>query len=351
MQTLLNRVRSLQVDRRGILIESLLFVLLFALLLIVLPSEAAARAFVENLAVLASSTSAALLIFISLPALPSTVRPAWFMLALALVTWAIADLVRTFYLLLGNIASFLLFTPDVINLVAYALAAYGLLRYPSESRYLPTRFRFILDAVISSGAIAILGWLILVRPYVNTLQAKFEWIVITSYPIADMILLTLLFSISLSSLMPRITALFLGVGLMTFAFSHYIYSSLVPIAPIQIGSFVSLGWMTGVLLIGMGAVFEKAEQGKPSITIRQTDTGLSAQFQKVLPVALVLVLFWYVFTDWRLRGDYSVIGVWMSILMGLMVIVRLGIRAGEAELNNYWQLFNNCSYAFSIESD
>jgi PAS domain S-box-containing protein len=31
----------------------------------------------------------------------------------------------------------------------------------------------------------------------------------------------------------------------------------------------------------------------------------------------------------------------MSAFLGVMVIVRLGIRAGEAELNQYWQLFKN----------
>ena len=56
-----------------------------------------------------------------------------------------------------------------------------------------------------------------------------------------------------------------------------------------------------------------------------------------------MVLFWYVLSDWRLRGNFSTIGVGMSLLLGLMLVVRLGIRAGEAELNNYWQLFKNLS--------
>jgi signal transduction histidine kinase len=141
--------------------------------------------------------------------------------------------------------------------------------------------------------------------------------------------------------MSRITALFLGGGLAAFAFSDFAYSALALFGPFRSGSITSLGWLIGALLIGLGAVFERVEQGKPSISIRKTDTGLSAQFQKVLPVALVLVLFWYVLMDWRLRGVYSTIGVWMSLLLGLMLIVRLGIRAGEAELNNYWQLFKN----------
>jgi hypothetical protein len=98
-----------------------------------LPQDAPARAFAENLAILTSSLTAAILIFISLPALAQATRPAWFFLALALLAWAVADFARIVYLLIN--VSLLLFAPDSINLVAYLLAALGLLRYPSESRY------------------------------------------------------------------------------------------------------------------------------------------------------------------------------------------------------------------------
>lgn len=340
MQTLVKRVQSLRVDRRGILIESLFFVVIYAFLMFVLPQDSPARVFAENLAILTASLTAAILIFIALPALTSATRPAWVMLALALLTWALADFVQFFYLLIGT--PFFFFAPHVINLAAYIFAAYGLLRYPSESRYVPTRFRLVLDAVISSGAVATVGWLMLVRSTLNAPGAGIFGVIIASYPIADMILLMLLFSISLSSLMPRITAIFLGVGLVAFTISDYAFSSLALFSPSPSG-LIGLGWLVGPLLIGIGAVFQKAEQGKPFTSIRQTDTGLSAQFQRVLPVALVLVLFWYVLTDWRLRGSFSNIGLWFSLALGLMLVVRMGIRAGEAELNNYWQLFKNLS--------
>ncbi|MGB7875966.1 MAG: HAMP domain-containing sensor histidine kinase [Anaerolineales bacterium] len=338
MQILIDRVRSLQVDRRGIIVETLLFILVYVLLLVVIPQDAPARVFTETLAIITSSLTAAILVFISLPALTPATRPAWFLLTLALLFWAVADFMRTFYLLLGT--PFFFFAPDVFNLVAYFFAALGLLRYPSESRYVPTRFRLVLDAVISSGVIATFGWLMLIRNVLGTPGVQITWAIVAGYPIADMILLTLLLSISLSSLMPRVTALFLGVGLFALTVSDYAYSSLAMFS-LGLSGFTSLGWLIGPLLIGMGAVFEKSGQGKPVVTIRQTDTGLSAQFQKVLPVALVMVLFWYVLSDWRLRGSFSNIGVGMSLLLGLMLVVRLGIRAGEAELNNYWQLFKN----------
>ena len=338
MSTLMSRVRSLRVSRRGILIESLIFILVYILVLLIIPQDAPARVFVENLTIIAAFLTSVILIYSSLPGLAPATRPAWIMLTLALLTWAGADFVRNFYLLLGT--PFFRFAPDAINLLAYIFAAYGLLRYPSESRYVPTRFRLILDAVISSGVVATLGWLMLIRSVLRVTYGQIIWAIPASYPIADMILLTVLFSISLSSLMPRMTALSLGTGLVALTISDYAYTPLALYTSEPVG-FISLGWLIGPLMIGMGAVFEKSGQGTQVVSVRQSDSGLSAQLQKVLPVALVMVLFGYVLSDWRIRGVISVIGLWMSLILGLMLVVRLGIRAGEAELNNYWQLFKN----------
>src|SRR5574342_180779 len=246
---LVEKVRWLRVDRRGILVESLLFIVVYAILLLVLPPNTPARAFVENLAILTSSLTASILIFISLPALAPATRPAWFLLSLALLVWAVADFTRIVYFLTN--LPLLLFAPDGINLFAYFFAAFGLLRYPSESRYVPTSFRLILDALISSGVIATIGWLMLVRPVFVSPDAQLMGVVLAAYPIADMILLTLLFSISLSSLMPRITAIFLGLGLAAYIFSDYAYISMAMFS-LEPAGLAGLGWLIGPLLIGIG---------------------------------------------------------------------------------------------------
>ncbi len=94
--------------------------------------------------------------------------------------------------------------------------------------------------------------------------------------------------------------------------------------------------------MGLGAVFEKDRKNdETGVDNQPAGIDMGIQFQKVLPLALVVVLFWYVLADWRLRGGFSPFGLWMSALLGVMLIVRLGIRAGEAELNQYWQLFKN----------
>jgi len=233
-------------------------------------------------------------------------------------------------------------TANIINFLGCLLAGYALLQFPFRSRHAPTRFRFILDAIISSGVVVTLGFLLFVRPISDPAPLRLDSLITVSAPIADCILLILLANFSLANWVPRHTAKFLGAAWGAFLISDYVHISLVLLGNYHAGSFVSLGWVCGSLLMGLGAVFEKDRKNEETEFDKQSpgiDVGV--QFQKVLPLALVVVLFWYVLSDWRLRGNVSPFGLWMSAMLGVMLIVRLGIRAGEAELNQYWQLFKN----------
>jgi signal transduction histidine kinase len=319
------------------------------LLLVALPGSQL-RVLVETSGILTAAATAALLVFLSLPSMPGSSRRAWLAFGLATLAWLVGFFLKDFLeSLVGNVSA-ISAAAHIVNLLAYLLAAAALLQFPFRSQHAPTRFRFILDALISAGVVLTIGFLLLVRSLTTTL-GLLDSLVVASYPIADCILLILLANFSLANWVPRSTAKFLAVAGTAFLLSDYIHSSLVLIGNYRPGTLVSLGWIGGFLLIGLGAVFERdARQTStlPGLAARVTmphplpfDVGI--QFQKVLPIALVLVLFWYVLTDWQLRGVVSPYGLWMSVLLGVMLIVRLGIRAGEAELNQYWQLFKNLS--------
>ena len=358
MQTFLAKLFPQPIKRRGILYKSLIFVILYILILAVVAAESPLRPFVENLAILTASATAALLIFISIPGMPQTVRRPWLILGFAQLAWlAGAFLMDYVQPLIQEFTTFTT-TANIVNLAACCLAGYALFLFPFKNRHAPTRFRFILDAIISCGVVATLGFLLLAPPYLGPGHNQLNSLIIASYPIADCLLLILLANFSLANWVPRSTAKFLGAAWSAFLISDYLHSSLVLIGNYRAGSFVSIGWVCGALLIGLGAVFEKEAQtgeparrlppkggatpaSKPAGLISITHFDLGVQFQKVLPIALVLVLVWYVLTDWRFNGRFSLFGLWMSAILGAMVIVRLGIRAGEAELNRYWQLFRN----------
>ncbi len=341
MRTILSNLRKTQAQRRGVLVESLLFVGVYLLLLLWLPDTMPLRALVESLALQASALAAALLILLSLSRIPIEARSSWRLMSMSLMAWTLAYLIAYFYNLVPDTSDIFLLIVTAINVFAYLVMVYALLRYPAEGRYAPTRFRFLLDALISSMAVVSLGWLLLARPLSDPGIPLLNKIVIVSAPLADLVLLVVLSHVSLTSLMSRTTTTFLAIALIFFTLSDFAESSLAFLDSVNTSGFLSLGWVCGALLIGIGVMNESSSTREKPLPVQRLDTSIRAQFQKVLPIALVLVLFWYVFTEWRLRGEYSLWIVWVSLLLGIMLIVRLGIRAGEAELHKYWQLFRN----------
>lgn len=337
------------IGHKGTVLESLLFVAAYVLLLSVIPAGSPAGVLVENSAILTAAATAALLVFLSLPSMPAHFRRPWLLLGIAALGWLAGDfLLEYVQSLIGKVPA-VAAVANTINLLAYALAAYSLLQYPFGTQLAPTRFRFILDALISGGVVVTLGFLVLAPP-LGSPSATIGSLIIVSYPIADCILLVVLANASMANWVPRRTAVFLLAAWIAFLVSDYIQSSLLLLSADRPSGFVSLGWVCGFLLIGLGAYFEREQTSPSKIADFELSTfqsrrvlrfDLGVQFQKVLPVALVLVLLWYVLMDWRLRGAVSPYGLWMSILLVVMLIVRLGIRAGEAELNEYWQLFRN----------
>ena len=341
MRTVLIELRKGHIRRKGVLLESLLFVAAYVLLMLLLPPDAPARGLVESLGLQASALAAAMLILLSRETIPAASRQAWRLMAMALMAWTVADLISYFYNLVPGSSDIVVLIVTAINLFAYLVMVYALLSYPSEGRYAPTRFRFILDALISSVAVVSLGWLLLARPLSDLTVSPLTRLVILSAPLADLVLLVILSNMSLTSVMSRVSTTILAVALVSITLSDYAASTLATVDAGGMSGFVSLGWVCGTLLIGIGAVYDRSGPAVEGIASLRVDTGIRAQFQKVLPIALVLVLFWNVFTDWRLRGTYSLGIVWVSLFLGVMLIVRLGIRAGEAELHKYWQLFKN----------
>ena len=274
MGNLLLKVIPRPIHRKGILLESLLFVALYILILAIISAESPVRALVENLAILTASATAALLIFISIPNMPESARRPWLFLGFAQLAWLVGafliDYVQPLIEELTTITS----AGNIVNLAACFLAGYALVQFPFKSRHAPTRFRFILDAIISTGVVITLGILLFIPPLYGTLVLQLDSLIIASYPIADCILLIILANFSLANWVPRPTARFLGAAWLAYLISDYLHSSLVLIGNYRAGSFVSLGWVCGSLLIGLGAVFEREattdEPPPPRILIKNT---------------------------------------------------------------------------------
>ena len=337
MQKFLRRLFPWQIRWKGVLLESALFLAAYIVWASFRSPQSPGRLFIGSLAVLVPGVAAALLVFQFLPELPSAARPAWRWLGWGLACWSLGNLVRSIYEGAGGISVPVFSLADVLSFLAYPLLFLALILYPFENRYAPSRFRFLLDVTISAGVVATLVGLMLGRPGSALSPAVIAPLV---YPIADLILLAILLNMLLANRQARRTLFLWGCGLFAFLVSDYIYSLLAPVNGFQAGGLESTGWMAGGLIFGWGVVFMAdvpPERNQPE----RPPSDLGTRLQNILPFAFVLTLGWLVLAEWRLSGHISWPGAGASLFLTLALVVRMGVRAGEIELHQYWQLFSS----------
>ena len=326
-----------QVRWKGLLLESALFLAAYSAWAVFRSQQSPGRLFIGSLAVLVPGVAAVLLVFQFLPQLPPGSRPAWRWLGWGLAGWSLGNLVRSIYEGAGGQPVPVFSLADVFGFLAYPLLFLALILYSFENRYAPSRFRFLLDVTISAGAVATLVGLMLGRP---GLAFSISAMVPLVYPIADLILLAILFNMLLANRRARRTLFLWGAGLSAFLVSDYIYSLLAPVNGFQAGGLESVGWMAGGLIFGWGAVFTAAVllgQEPPERPL----SDLGTRLQNILPFAFVMALGWLVLAEWRLSGQVPWLGAGVSLFLTMVLVVRMGVRAGEIELHQYWQLFSS----------
>ena len=337
LRKFLRKLLPWQIQWKSTLLESALFLAAYIVWVSLRSQQSPSRLFIGSLAVLIPGVAATLLVFQFLSQFPLATRPAWRFLGLGLACWSLGNLVRTFYEGVGGIPVPVFSMADGFNLLAYPLLFLALILYPFENRYAPTRFRFLLDVTVSAGVMATLVWMILGR---SGSAFSFAEMVPLIYPILDLVLLMILANMLLANRKARRTLFLWGCGLFSFLVSDYIYSLLVPVNGYQAGGPESIGWTLGGLIFGWAAVFTA---GKPVEQNRPDDPAfdLGTRLQNILPFVFVLVLGWYVVVDWRITGQPGWLGAGSALILTLILVVRLGVRGGEIELDKYWQLFSS----------
>ncbi len=341
MQKLLVRVFPWQIKWKGILTEAIIFLAIYILWLIFHSPASQASGLIGCLAILAPLTATVYLIFRSLPAVPDYSRRSWSFLGLALICILLGSFVRTFYLALLKEPLPALSAADIFNLLAYPLILYALMGYPFENRYAPSRLRFFLDATITSGVVLTLGLLVLSPATLQSNSGGLAGLVPMAYPILDLVLLMILVNMLLASRKARRTSVLWSTCLLAISFSDFNYGIQMSVHGFRAGTPASLGWTVGFLLFGLCVLIEREIPATQKKSSQASRLDFGPRLQNLLPVILVLALFVYVLLNWQSTGEVSQLGLWMSLVLAIGLIVRMGIRAGESELQKYWQLFSS----------
>ena len=227
---------------------------------------------------------------------------------------------------------------DVLSFLAYPLLFLALVLYPFENRYAPSRFRFLLDVTISAGVVATLVGLMLGRLGPALIAGCHHPAGLSDCgldPAGD--------PVQHAAGQPHRPAGRSSCGAAGCSRSWYPITYIVcwlrSMASRPAGWKVSAGWRAGLFLDGGRFSRRVCRSGRTSRSSLPSDLG--TRLQNILPFAFVLALGWVVLAEWRLSGQISWLGAGISLFLTLALVVRMGVRAGEIELHQYWQLFSS----------
>ncbi|MAT44159.1 MAG: hypothetical protein CL609_17645 [Anaerolineaceae bacterium] len=214
----------------------------------------------------------------------------------------------------------------------------GLFRSPIQIRSVYGKTRLLLDTTLTSAALITLMWLAFYKSFLNI--TSFEQALWFSFITADLI--TILIFINLF-LWGDIKQEFTNIGWMIFGFVAFFFSdwgflSQNVITPYRLGSFMDMGWVFG----GLFFIFVLQNPNLFQDPELNGFWGKSLpRVQSLLPILAVIVLGWYALLNWQLMGTVEIVGLWITLALGLGLLVRQGLVAGEINLARYAQLVNS----------
>ncbi len=209
-----------------------------------------------------------------------------------------------------------------------------------------------MDTFITTTAVVVMAWLVVFEP----LYSSGKGLPLQNWgslllPLLDLILLVMVLDLFLLS-DTRVASpsyFWILAGLFIFSLSDLYFVYLVSTQGFQPGSLVDLGWILGdgcfvvagwFMLRGQRA--ESAQKQHPPL----------ARFQKLLPVLLVVLLGWYSLFFWQFSGATNSLGLWVTVILGIGLIIRQGISTGEQQFIQYASLVNSISEpAFVCDRD
>jgi hypothetical protein len=162
----------------------------------------------------------------------------WLFLSLGTGSWAVGEIVWSYYELLANRETPFPSIADAGFLLFPVLAAVGLLQWPSSALRGGARWRTLLDGILVAGSLFVISWVTTLGATVHAGGATpFAYAVSLAYPLSDLVLLTLAVVVVANARdTPRSGLGWLAFGLVCLAVADSGFAYLVAIGHYATGS-------------------------------------------------------------------------------------------------------------------
>jgi diguanylate cyclase len=242
-----------RVDRPVVAV--LVAVAVFAVFVRVHPGGARAARAVDDVGQLFAAAVAAVSCLWRARRSTSRARVTWTLLGGATGSWALGETAWSYYELLGGRETPFPSVADAGFLLFSVLAVVGLLLWPSDALRGGARWRGLLDGVLVAGALFIVTWVTALGSVVRGGgDSPFAFAVSLSYPVSDLVLLTLTILVVAQARQASRSGLgLLAVGLACLCVGDSGFAYLSAVGRYATGSPVDAAWFGGFLLIAAAA--------------------------------------------------------------------------------------------------
>jgi PAS domain S-box-containing protein len=286
------------------------------------------------------------------PAVTRGRRWAPLLLGLGILSWALGQMVFTYYEWVLGLPPPLPSIADVGYLSVYPFLLLGILLLPARPIPVASRTRIALDGLMTMTAAVTFSWYFILGPVMQQgSETTLSKAVSSAYPLADIVLIACLIILASRpeehTLLPAVSLLALGLTLIVIADSNFAYWSLHD--AYATGTLPDVGWSLGYMLVALGAF---AAQLAPSEVATTPDEPSDAPraasplaeqrvWTSLLPYVLVPAVGVLVVYAWRTSGEGGSLatGVYIggAVLIGLMLLRQVLAIVENARLYNRLQ--------------
>jgi diguanylate cyclase len=231
------------------------FVLGFVVVLRLKPGGEQSTRAIDDLTQLAAAVTAAVAVAARARRASGRERLSWAFLAAAPAAWACAQVVWSYYELIGQRETPFPSVADVGFLAFPVMALVGIFLRPSAAFHGQGRLRLGLDGVLVASSLFVVTWATALGEVAHAGgSSRFAFVVSLAYPVADLVLLTVtLIVLTHAQGDVRRGLLPLGIALGIMAISDSGFAYLAVLGSYSTGNIVDAGWVTAFLLLGVAA--------------------------------------------------------------------------------------------------
>jgi signal transduction histidine kinase len=272
-----------------------------------------------------------------------SVGNAWFFLGVALTLWPLADGLEQFLPSDWLLLQFLL--PRPLHLAAYGLALAAVFFFAPVPQARFGRLRFLVDMIIHTASWGVILWFLLVEPILQPIQVNLDTDLWTAlYAILDLVLLMLIvWLLGQSGKASRMLGLLAG-GFFLLGVHDLVTGWLTLQGGQQAYVYTGFLMVAGYGLIGAATVGKAPAQVLETVPPPAAD-GLRWRWRKIeerwLPLASTIGLMVFLVAEWRRTGEVDSLLLVATLGLCLLLMLREGIIAGQAEVEGYAVLLEN----------